>query len=45
MWIKYSTAKQAVNENIIQRMPFSCRIIKTKIETYAEYFIFNVFAR
>ena len=45
MWIKYGTARQAIDENIIQCMRFSCRITKTKIHTHSGYLIIIAFAR
>jgi hypothetical protein len=35
---KYCGARQATNDNIIQRMRFACWIIKAK-DTYSEYVI------
>jgi hypothetical protein len=39
---KYGTARQATDDNIIQRMRFACRITKAT-DTHSEYVIFLLF--
>jgi len=42
--VKYSTAQQATDDNIIQGMRFACWLIKAT-DTHSKYVLLNAFAR